>query len=79
MIINQKKVAQVILSKRDGSGKETAAPMASEESQDPRHAIAEDLILAVKNGSAQGVLHALDALDAMADADDCDDESESAE
>jgi hypothetical protein len=70
MIINQKKVAQVILAKRDEKGKESSAPMASEESQDPRHAIAEDLILAVKNGSAQGVLQALDALDAMADADE---------
>ena len=67
MIINQKRAAQVILAKRDEQGKESAAPMASEESNDPRHAIAEDMILAYKNGSASQLVQAMEAWDAMAE------------
>lgn len=69
MIINQKKVAQVILSRREKAGEERQAPVQAEESQDPRHAVAQDLIMAVQSGSPQGVLEAFDALFAMSDED----------
>lgn len=77
MILNQKRAAQVILAKRDEKGKESAAPMASEHSHDPRHAIAEDMILAMKNGSASDLVQALSAWDAMAEAAEGDEDDQS--
>jgi hypothetical protein len=76
MIIgDQKKNVSVILSKLKPSGGEESAPVKSEDDMgegSPLKIIAEDMMLAFKNGSIAGLQDALDALLAHAQGGDED-------
>lgn len=73
MIIDQKKIAQVILSKRKPDGTDLSAPMPSEEgigADGPGVEICQDILMAIKNDSASDLWQAIKAAVQAADSDD---------
>lgn len=65
MFFEPKKIATILVNKKNEDGSESSAPMKSESTfgdEDPCGAIAQDVILAVKNGSANDLAVALRGL-----------------
>lgn len=75
MIIDQKKIPQVILSRMRESGPALDSVQKNEESDSPLHAICQDILAAVENKSASDLATALQAaFEALQSGPDTDDD-----